>query len=163
MRGGNRTGRSGPPPDPNAIRRAANRTDNGADWVSLPKSARVDPVPEWPLSDPSDRELILWAREWDRPQGILWVLNDQIVEVAFLVRQMAEAETPFAPAATRTLVRQMMESLGISTPGMLRNRWRIVDDAPDAEEITDAGSEPAEGGGDVVDARDRLQLLAGDG
>lgn len=161
-RGGNRTGRSGPPPDPNAIRRAANRADNGADWITLPANVRAE-RPAWPLSDPSDRELELWKREWDRPQSVLWVLNDQTIEVAFLVRQMAEAETPFAPAATRTLVRQMMESLGISTPGLLRNRWRIVDveGAYDEDDEESTGTEPAEG--EVVDARDRLKLLAGDG
>ncbi len=46
-RGGARLN-SGPPPDPNALRR--DRPSDKAGWTMLPASGREGPTPEWPLS-----------------------------------------------------------------------------------------------------------------
>jgi hypothetical protein len=37
-----------------------------------------------------------------------------------------EAEQPRSPAAVRTIVVRMAENLGLSLPGMARNRWTIA-------------------------------------
>ena len=121
MARGGAHGRGGPPPDPNALRRER----DGAGWVTLPASGRDGPLPEWPLSRPTVRETALWTREWQRPQAVMWERNGQELEVAMYVRSLAIAEKRDAPVASRTLVRQQQESLGLSLPGLARNRWRI--------------------------------------
>src|SRR5690606_23822218 len=137
--------RSGPAPDPNALRRG--RPSDQAEWVKLPASGRQGPTPEWPLSAPTKRERELWERAWTRPQAIMWERNGQELEVAMFVRSVVAAERKDAPTNARTLVRQQMDSLGISSPGMRSLRWSIVDDAP--------VSRRKRGGGGSV--RDRLQ------
>lgn len=147
MASGGARSRSGPAPDPNALRRDR---DSG-DWVTLPSSGREGPVPEWPLSDPSKRELELWESEWLRPQAVMWERNGQELEVAMFVRALKDAEAPNASVASRTLVRQMLESLGLSLPGMLRLKWRIGDPPKSARRSV--------AGGESV--KDRLKVVQG--
>jgi hypothetical protein len=118
--------RSGPVRDPNALRRE--RGDDPS-VVELPAAGREGPVPGWPLSDASRRELELWELEWVRPQAVMWERNGQELEVALFVRSLVDAERPNAPTAARTLVRQLMDSLGLSVPGLARNGWKIVEKA----------------------------------
>lgn len=73
------------------------------------------------------RELELWEREWVRPQAVMWDANGQEHEVAMYVRSLKDAEKPRSSVALRTLVRQQQEALGLSLPGLLRNRWIIAD------------------------------------
>lgn len=122
-KGGARS-RSGPAPDPNALRR--DRSDD-AGWVTLPAEGRDGPPPGWPLAEATLRELELWAGEWCRPQAVEWERQGQQVEVAMFVRSLVDAESHRATAASRTLVRQQMDSLGISEPGRRSNRWLIGD------------------------------------
>lgn len=123
-------GRSGPAPDPNALKRER----DGATWTTLPADGRPGPPPAWPMPDPTDRELELWARLWALPQAIMWESQRQELDVAQYVRRLAEAEQPGSPVAAGTLVRQLGEGLGVSLPGMLRLRWRIADAAAPAEQ-----------------------------
>lgn len=122
MRGGARTN-SGPAPDPNALVR---ERDEG-EWTLLPSKGRGE-APMWPLPGLSDREEDLWLTLWAKPQALMWARNGQEIEVALMVRSLAEAEVPESSVALRTLVRQMSDSLGLTTPGMRNNRWRIVVD-----------------------------------
>jgi len=115
--------RSGPAPDPNALRR--DRAGDAAGWVTLPSEGRTGPIPAFPLVDPSERELELWEALWRLPQATQW--DHQVYEVAGYVRCLAEAELPGGKAATWTLVRQYGDSLGLTVSGMARNRWRIAD------------------------------------
>ncbi len=145
-KGGART-RSGPAPDPTALR----RDRDGGDWIDLPAEGRADPPPQWPLTDPTPRELELWAQEWRRPQATIWERNGQDLEVALYVRAVVDAENPRATVAARTLVRQQMDSLGLTTPGLLRNRWRL----------RGAGTAAPTRQPPRRSARDRLKLVAG--
>lgn len=144
--------RSGPAPDPNALKRDR---DEG-EWKLLPAEGRAGDPPAWPLDEPTERELAIWAAEWARPQAIIWERNGQQVEVALYVRSLIDAERHGAPVNSRTLVKQLQESLGISVPGLLRNRWKIVDDA---EAETEAKTTPA----GSASARDRLRMVVGGG
>jgi hypothetical protein len=150
MPSGGARARSGPAPDPNALRR--DRKDDG-EWRKLPASGRGGDVPEWPLSSASGRELELWELEWRRPQAVVWEENGQELEVALFVRSVVDAEAPRAPSAARTLVRQQMEALGLTVPGLARNRWRIVDDG-----VSEKPDRPAR-----KSARDRLKVVPGEG
>jgi len=65
---------------------------------------------------------------WRKPQAVMWEKNGQEYEVALFVRKLVEAEAPLASATLSTLVRQMMDSLGLTIPGMRAARWRLSED-----------------------------------
>lgn len=125
MPSGGARARSGPAPDPNALRR--DRKDDAA-WVVLPAEGRLGDTPEWPLDGQSVRESELWESEWRRPQAVMWERNGAVLEVALFVRRLAEAEKPGAATNLATLVKQLMESLGISQDGLHRRHWSIASD-----------------------------------
>lgn len=129
MSGGARA-HSGPPPDPAALRRER----DAGQWVHLPAAGRSGEPPAWPLSRPTARELALWALEWARPQALMWEVNGQALEVAMYVRTVRDAEKPKASVAARTLVKQQQEALGLSLPGLARQRW-IIDHDPGQAQV----------------------------
>src|SRR4051812_30099693 len=106
MPSGGARARSGPAPDPNALR----RDRDGADWTHLPSAGRQGDPPAWPLARPAKRELELWSSEWQRPQAVVWEANGQALEVALYVRTLVDAEAKDAPVSARTLVRQQMDA-----------------------------------------------------
>lgn len=146
---------SGPPPDPNALRR---ERSGDAGWTTLPAEGREGDPPTWPLEDVQPREWDLWRELWtERPQAVAWEQRGQYLEVALLARSLVRAEQPDASVALLTLVRQSMESLGLTTPGMQRNRWRIGA----AASVPDSGdpAKPAEHK-PRKSARDRLKVVS---
>lgn len=151
-KGGARS-RSGPAPDPTALRRER----DAGEWTILPADGREGETPEWPLVEPSDREAALWDSLWGKPQALMWERYGLHFEVALYVRRLAEAEKPGSPANLSTLVRQMADSLGLTTPGMRANRWRIVRD----EEARPAASGRTASA--RSSARSRLKVVPGDG
>lgn len=153
MASGGARARSGPAPDPNALRR--DRKSDQAGWVTLPAEGRKGDPPEWPLSEASPRELTLWSREWKRPQAVQWEATGAEVEVALYVRRLVEAEKPSSPANLSALVKQLMESLGISQDGLARRRWRIAPDEVGAKR--EASAKPAR-----KSARDRFKVVPDD-
>lgn len=150
-RGGARVA-SGPPPDPASLRQS--RPVNAAGWTTLPAEGRTGPAPEWPLVEQTDREAHLWEDLWRRPQAVAWEDLDQRYEVAMFVRKLAEAELPKASVELQKVVRQYLDSLGLSVQGMLRNRWKI---APAAEVAEPAA--PAAAPVRRPSARDRLRVV----
>lgn len=122
MSSGGARARSGPPPDPEALNRLRN-TD--AAWHVLPVTGRPGPPPDWPLTEASERELELWTKLWAKPQATRWEVLGQDLEVALYVRRFVAAEKPGAAATTAVVVRQLGEALGLTIPGLLRNRWQI--------------------------------------
>lgn len=131
-KGGARS-RSGPAPDPEALRRER----DAGEWTILPAEGRQGATPDWPLLGQSDRETELWDRLWKMPQALMWERYDQELEVALYVRRLAEAELPDSAVNLSTLVRQMADSLGLTSPGMRANRWRI--DRPAEEDGSPSG------------------------
>jgi hypothetical protein len=146
-------GRQGPAPDPNALRR--DRAADQAGWTTLPAAGREGEPPAWPLSDPSQRELDLWAAEWRRPQAVMWEINKQELEVAMYVRTLVGAESRQATAAERTLVLRQQENLGLTIPGLSRNKWRVGETG---RMSASAGAVSSSGGPSV---RDRLRVVGG--
>lgn len=150
-KGGART-RSGPAPDPTALRRER----DAGEWTILPAEGRQGATPEWPFEEQSVRETVLWERLWRMPQGLMWERYGQGLEVALYVRRLAEAEKPDSAVVLSTLVRQMADSLGLTTPGLRGNRWRIAADEPARPTAT---RKPAA----RSSARSRLKVVSGDG
>jgi hypothetical protein len=156
MPSGGARSRSGPPPDPNALRR--DRPSDQAGWITLP-AERTGPVPDWPLGvPPSPVELTHWGRAWCTPQATQWEANGQEVEVALYVRSLAEAELPGAAANLRNLVKQLQENLGLSYVGLQRFRWKIADStAATATPAKSPAARPARG---RSSSRSRLKVVS---
>ncbi|MET9516400.1 hypothetical protein [Streptomyces sp. NPDC002994] len=141
---------SGPAPDPNALRRE--RKTDQAGWRTLPAEGRTGPLPEWPLTTPSDREADLWEDLWVKPQSLMWEELGQELEAALFVRTLAEAEQADARVDVKKMVRPYLDSLGLSVQGMLRNRWKIA-------RLADEPAEPAAPAVRRPSARDRLKVV----
>lgn len=119
---------SGPAPDPAALSRG--RRGDLAGWTTLAPDGRSKRSPKWPLDGQTDREQVLWRELWRRPQSVMWEQLDQRYEVALFARNLARAEQPHASVELQKVVRQYLDSLGLSVQGMLRNRWRLAEPAP---------------------------------
>lgn len=145
--------RSGPAPDPQALRRDR-RTDAG--WTVLPVDGRTGDAPGWPLVGQSGREAELWALFWAKPQAVLWERNEQVFEVALHVRCFAEAEVRDAATALRTLVRQQADALLLTIPAMHSARVRLSGE--EFREGRDGPSRP-----ERVSSRSRLRSVSGVG
>jgi hypothetical protein len=152
-KGGART-RSGPAPDPAALRRER----DAGEWTVLPAEGREGAIPDWPMAEQSVREGELWGRLWRMPQALMWERYGQHHEVALYARRMCEAELPESSVALSTLVRQLADSLGLTTPGMRANRWRV----DRAEDVASAvGVAASASGAAPASARARLKALPG--
>lgn len=154
MASGGARARSGPAPDPNALRRER----DAGEWTILPQEGREGVSPEWPLTDQSIREAELWGSLWRKPQAIMWERYGQEFEVALYVRRFSEAESMDSRVNLSTLVRQMADSLGLTTPGMRANRWRIA-----ADEVAERREGSTERQAVRRSARDRFKVVSGDG
>lgn len=150
MASGGARARSGPAPDPNALRR--DRKDDAA-WLTLPAEGRQGKTPSWPLLDPDPRELQLWVSYWKKPQAVLWEHNNQHFEVALHIRTFFEAERADAVASLRTLVRQQMDALLLTIPAMHAARVKIA-----ADEVA-VKREEASAPVSRQSARDRLRAV----
>ena len=154
MASGGARARSGPAPDPNALR----RDRDAGEWTVLPADGRRGATPDWPLSEQSIRETELWADLWTKPQAIMWERFGQDLEVALYVRRFTEAELMDSRVNLSTLVRQMADSLGLTTPGMRANRWRITAEEPVPAKPAGRGRTTA-----AKSSRSRLKVVPGDG
>jgi hypothetical protein len=152
MVSGGARARSGPAPDPMALRRDRKPDKDG--WTTLPVEGRKGDPPPWPLADlPNDRESEVWAQFWAKPQAIVWE-RDQIFEpVAMFVRQYIEGMERKASAENRKTVRMMFADLYLTSDSMARARLRI---APDEVEAKRAEVKPAR-----KSARSRLKVVDG--
>lgn len=146
---------SGPPPDPNALR---NERSDVLGWKVLDVNGRPGDPPPWPLTPADDREVWHWERLWKTPQAIQWEILGQVVEVAIYVRRLCEVEVPGATAALGNHVLRLGEGLGLTIPGLLRNRWQIGGGTKPVETPAPTGTEgrPRTAGGSV---RGRLTVV----
>lgn len=142
--------RSGPPPDPNALR----RDRDSAEWTTLPADGRAGEPPAFPLDRPSNRELDLWATEWRRPQAVMWERLHLELAVGMFVRDVATAEDPKASPPARALVIRHMDALGISIAGLRSHRWRIGD-------VEQQGTPQADDNRRRTPAKSRFKTIAG--
>lgn len=155
MVSGGARARSGPAPDPSALRRER----DAGEWTILPAEGREGATPDWPLMDQTLRECELWAILWRKPQALMWERYGQELEVALYVRRFSEAEALESTVNLSTLVRQMADSLGLTTPGIRANRWRIAQPEEAPQPRRRAAAQTPE----RASARSRLTVLPGDG
>ena len=154
MPSGGARARSGPPPNPDALRR--NRPSDAAQWVVLPAEGYDGPMPPFPLAEPTAREHELWERLWERPQALMWARDQLDYEVAIYVRTLYRAEQPKASALLLSEQRQRAESLGLSVSGMARNRWKVAESDEISQPVTAAPQATPR-----ASARDRMMVIDG--
>ena len=154
MASGGARARSGPAPDPSALR----RDRDAGEWTILPAEGRQGVTPEWPLTEQAIRESELWGSLWRKQQAIGGERYGQGFGVVLDVRRFAEAEAMDSRVNLSTLVRQMADSLGLTTPGMRANRWRIA-----ADEVAERRESAAAAPTRKRTARDRFKVVPGDG
>lgn len=178
MASGGARARSGPAPDPAALRR--DRTDD-ASWVTLPIEGYRGDVPDFPLpaipvydiywvdkqrvkefdEDATkalyERETDLWASLWAKPQAFMWSKLGLKYEVAAYVRAYVESTAAESNSGLKTAALRMAAEIGLSLPGMHSLRWTFAEDelgAKRAEVI------PARTG---LSAKERLAALSNGG
>ena len=152
MTSGGARARSGPAPDPNALRR--DRKDDAA-WVTLPAEGFQGVVHVFPLADALTVEVELWETLWGKPQAVMWAKLGLEYEVAAYVRAFLESVEAGATSGLKTAVLRMGAEVGLSLPGMHVLRWKF-----DEDELGARRSEPARKSGGVS-AKDRLRALNG--
>lgn len=150
MASGGARARSGPPADPNALRRDR-KDDKG--WETLPAEGFQGDAPSWPFEPLNQAEIDLWARLWRKPQAFMWDQLQLEFEVAAYVRAFLESVEPEASAGLKTAVLRMSAELGLSTVGMGQLRWKIA-----VDEVTERRESVAPG---RKSARDRMKALNG--
>lgn len=105
------------------------------------------------MVDALERELDIWRDLWSTPQAVMWEREGQDFTVALYVRRLVEAEQHDSKVNLSTLVKQLGEGLGLTSPGMRSNRWKIAPEKPD----DDTGTPVA------ASAKTRLTVVAGGG
>jgi hypothetical protein len=187
MPSGGARARSGPAPDPNALRRGR-KTD--AEWTTLPAEGFKGRIPTFPLTRPTeplssikandeDREDLirdalaeietrfeaekkLWKELWRKPQAAMWHRLGMKYQVAAYVRAFLES-TSAASSGLKTAVLRMEGELGLSVPGMNALRWKIAHDElaeqREPEQVAAAATAAAR---PSTGARARLRVLDAD-
>lgn len=152
MPSGGARARSGPAPDPNALRR--DRKDDAA-WVTLPAEGYRGAVPAFPLPGALSTEVDLWETLWRKPQAAMWSKLGLEWEVAAYVRAFLESVEAKASAGLKTAVLRMAAEIGLSLPGMHSLRWKLSTDelAEKRAEATEVAS--------AASVRSRLGAVSG--
>ncbi|MGR7025550.1 hypothetical protein [Geodermatophilus sp. URMC 62] len=122
--------RSGPPPDPNSFRSAAQGATGSSGWIR--SSVPTDPAPAWPMGEATEEEAALWADLWTRPPASAWGRFHLTRDVAVYVRTLLAFEHGgHSNAALGSLVQRLADQLGLTVAGAHRNRWTYPDPAKD--------------------------------
>jgi hypothetical protein len=130
-------------------------------------------APAWPLANPAgengpeydhEREMELWKGLWKQGQAPAWILDKQEFAVALYVRLLAVVESSMSVKSAPLLaeLRRQQEMLGLSTDGLLKNKWRFKDHTMmtvEADETPAAPAKPARGRGKT--ASNVTDLFAG--
>lgn len=124
-RGGARV-RSGPPADPNALRREKDHME----FTELPAAGRGKPAPRWPLSPAANtRERYHWRNLWRRREATQWEVLGLEVEVAVHVRTTVAIEAPGPTSSLLAEWRRQRDALGLTTAGRKSLRWIVETNA----------------------------------
>lgn len=153
-RGGARN-RSGPKADPNS-----GRSDRrGYKLTALPAQGYDGPVPEWPLSEPSDRELDVWETLWRTPQACAWSMPSEswrMRTVALYCRTVVRCEDPSAGASLLGQLHRFADQIGMTTAGLAEMGWAVA--------VDEVGAKRAEADDEAprrTSSRDRLRAVPG--
>lgn len=145
-RGGARN-RSGPQADENS-----GRSDRrGVKLTALPAEGYDGESPEFPLPEPTDRELEVWQQSWGTPQAAAWSIQPwRWRTVALWVRWSVRMEGVDASASLGNVVVRFADQIGMTPAGLKENGWKIAED-----EVQGQRSKPQPGS----DPKSRLTVV----
>jgi hypothetical protein len=152
-RGGARN-RSGPKADEKSGRSDA----RGYSLTALPAEGFTGTAPDFPLPNPTARELEVWAQAWTTPQACAWSMPSEAWRtstVAMWVRVKVRCEDADAGAALLGQLHRFADQIGMTTAGLAEMGWKVAVDA-----VTEKRNEPAPAE-DSDDPRDRLSMVSG--
>lgn len=138
-RGGARN-RSGPPAEEGSGRSER----RGYTLTALPAEGYTGRIPDFPLPEPSDRELEVWQQAWRTPQACAWSLPSEAWRtetVAMWTRVKVRCEDPQVPAPVLGQLHRFADQIGMTTAGLAEMGWKVAVDEV-AEKA--AAREPAE-------------------
>ena len=138
-RGGARN-RSGP----KAREESARSERRGYTLTALPAEGFDGPVPDFPLPDPSERELEVWEAAWRTPQACAWAMPSEswrVRSVALWVRLSVRCEDPEAGAALYAQLHRFADQIGMTTAGLAEMGWKVATD-----EVSERAAAPAPAG-----------------
>jgi len=156
MSRGGRRNRSGPQADEKSGRSDA----RGYSLTALPAEGYAGDVPDFPLPQPSDRELEVWAQAWRTPQACAWAMPSEswrVNTVAMWVRVKVRCEDPEAGAALLGQLHRFADQIGMTTAGLAEMGWKVAVDET-ATKRNEPAAAPVE---DADDPRDRLSVVNG--
>ena len=151
-RGGSRN-RSGPAPDPSSGRSER----RGYSLTALPAEGFDGDAPDFPLPDPSSRELEAWAEAWRTPQACAWSMPSEswrIPTVAMWVRVKVRCEDPEAGAALLGQLHRFADQIGMTTAGLAEMGWKVAVDETAPKRAERRATKPKS-------SRDRLKVVPG--
>ena len=153
-RGGARN-RSGPKPDETSGRSDA----RGYSLTALPAEGYRGEVPDFPLPQPSERELEVWSQAWTTPQACAWSMPSEswrTPTVAMWVRVRVRCEAEDAGAALLGQLHRFADQIGMTTAGLAEMGWKVaVDETAVKRADKPAPVEASD------DPRDRLTVVNG--
>lgn len=93
-------------------------------------------MPGFPLPEPTERELEVWAQVWRLPQGCMWSrLSHQwlLLTLGVYVRQVVKCESPVAGAAQLAQLHRFADQVGMSHTGLAAHGFKVADLEPAPE------------------------------
>ena len=139
-RGGARN-RSGPLPSEDSARSES----RGYKLDSLPVEGFKGEAPEFPLPQPTKRELDVWAWAWSTPQACAWSLPSEAWRqhtVALWVRTKVRCEDPDAPSSLIAQLHRLADQIGMTTAGLAEMGWKIAADTKPASTLEPVKAAP---------------------
>lgn len=124
--------------------------------TALPAEGFDGDAPEFPLPQPSVRELEVWAQAWRTPQAAAWSAEPwRHRTVAMWVRWSVRMEAEDASAALGNVVVRFADQIGMTPAGLKENGWKIAQDVVAEKRTRAAKPTPAR-------SRSRFKVVNGD-
>ena len=127
MAAGGPRNRSGPVADP-----LSGRSDSrGYKLTALPAEGYSGPAPEFPLPDPSERELDVWRETWRLPQACAWSVPSErwrIRTVGMWVRLSVRCESVDVSPPMYGQLHRFADQVGLTTAGLAEMGWAVAVD-----------------------------------
>ena len=153
-RGGARN-RSGP-----QASESSGRSDRrGYSLTALPAGGYDGDTPDFPLPNPTERELTVWEDAWSTPQACAWSMPSEAWRtrtVAMWVRLTVRCEADDAPAALLGQLHRFADQIGMTTAGLAEMGWKV---AVDEVSKKAAEKQPEK----AASSRDRLKAVKASG
>jgi hypothetical protein len=96
-------------------------------YRQLPAEGRKGPPPDFPLPNPTEGELQVWAGLWKLPQAVEWERLEYTRVVGRYCRMLVDTEEHSPKIQMLVEVRQLEDRLGLSPRSLVQLRWEVAD------------------------------------